>query len=119
MQKAKRLITVRFEPTVRSKLDEIASTSDRTLAQLVRYALTSYFETERVCASTVSINDGENGSRHTALRISEDLAIKVETLAAKCNVTVSDVIRDAVNVWLSTDSMDSLGSPALVEAGEK
>lgn len=113
-KQTKRLITVRFDPEVRKKLDHIALTSDRTLAQLIRYAVTSYFETSQQCSKTVFNNNNDtNGTRHTALRIPEELHQKCETLAEKSNVTVSDVIRDAVNIWLEQYNLENLGTPTI------
>lgn len=114
IKQTKRLITVRFEPEVRDKLDHIALTSDRTLAQLIRYAITAYFETSQKCNKTVfKNNEDTTGTRHTALRLPEELYVKCETLASKNGFTVSDVIRDAVNLWLEQYNLENLGTPTL------
>lgn len=117
-KQTKRLISVRFKPSMRDKLDHIALTSDRTIAQLVRYALIAYFEVERVCVIDNTSNEKDSASRHTALRLPEDIALKVEALSSKCDVTFSDVIRDAVNVWLTQYNLEHLGSPSTSEGGD-
>jgi predicted transcriptional regulator len=118
--KASRLVTVRLEPATRDHLDVLASTSDRTLAQLIRYALTAYFDGASV-SPTVRETDESNSSRHTSVRIPTALAQKVEDLAKASRVTSSDVIRTAIGIWLKATSPEVLGAPAVestVESGE-
>lgn len=108
--KASRLVTIRIEVTVREQLDNLAAASDRALAQLVRYALTSYFEMDRGCPSTRAVTE-ENVTRHTAFRLPDTLIVKVEAKASQYNVTTSDVIREAITLWLTNGTHDMLGSP--------
>jgi predicted transcriptional regulator len=122
--KASRLVTVRLEPATRDRLDVLASTSDRTLAQLIRYALTAYFDGASV-SPTVRETDESNSSRHTSVRIPAALVQKVEDLAKASRVTSSDVIRTAIGIWLKATSPEVLGAPAVestvepsVESGE-
>ncbi len=99
-----------MEVTIREQLDNLAAASDRALAQLVRYALVSYFEVERGCPTTHVASD-ENITRHTAFRLPDSLIVKVEAKASQYKVTSSDVIREAVSLWLTNGTHDMLGSP--------
>jgi predicted DNA-binding protein len=110
--RASRQVTVRLDPAHREHLDALAATSDRTLAQLVRYALTAYFESNPTCPVPGRAETDET-SRHLAVRITTILADQVEAHAKACNVTTSDVIRDAISVWITNANTDNLGTPAV------
>jgi predicted transcriptional regulator len=114
--KASRLVTVRLEPATRERLDELATTSDRTLAQLIRYALTTYFDS--TVTSCISGKEDSTSSRHTSVRIPVLLADKVDAAAKNFSVTASDVIRDALANWLASTQPQTLGVPATGDTGE-
>lgn len=109
--RASRQVTVRLDPAQRDRLDALAATSDRTLAQLVRYALTAYFEAPLTCPAPGRA-DSDETSRHLAVRIPTFLADQVDAHAKSCNVTASDVLRDAIAGWIARADTDTLGAPA-------
>lgn len=112
-----RLFTVRLPADVRDRLDVLASTSDRTLAQLARYALTYYFASP-AARMVHSLLDG-TGTKHTSLRLPADLATQVDVFAGKHDVTTSDVIRHALTSWLDAADASTLGNPSTVIGGAR
>jgi predicted transcriptional regulator len=107
-RQASRLFTVRLDPAVRERLDALAATSDRSLAQLVRYALTSPGVT--VTATACSSEPGTSGV-HTTVRIPAPLAQTIDAQAAQFGVTASDVIRASLASWVVTADPAALGAP--------
>lgn len=107
-----RLMTVRLDSVTRDRLDEVALHSDRSLAQLVRYALVAYFE---LSPTPVLVRDDADDAvmpRHMAVRIPDALAEQVDGRATVGAVSASEVIRCAIGVWLATADRAVLGSPA-------
>lgn len=114
-----RLVTVRLDLATRERLDALAAASDRTLAQLARYALSAYFTLPDTPAPSPGLPEEReaSGTRHVTLRLPEQTSEEVAAYAASCAVTASDVIRHALSLWLDSDAPASLGAPAA--AGEK
>lgn len=117
-----RLMTVRLDPGVRLRLDELAAASDRTLAQLIRYALTAYLDLPaqpaRLSVAAVPAgSDSDAVTRHTALRVPEALAVRLDEYSAAQELSASEVIRQALAFWLSSTDTQALGFPGVGEAG--
>lgn len=114
--RASRTFTVRLEPDVRDRLDALARTSDRSIAQLTRYALTSYF-----AGSDVPANPGEDTAsmKHTTVRLPISLADQVDLAASRMDSTPSAVIRSALAVWLNAADLSTLGAPAVTIGGTR
>lgn len=111
--------TVRLDASSRARLDALAEASDRTLNQLVRYALTAYFDAAPACPTSGFREDQlEDGTRQATLRLPQDLEALVEAHAGSCSVTFSDVVRDAVERWLASADPAALGAPSVVQTGE-
>lgn len=104
---ATRHLTVRLPRDTRRRLNIIARDTDRTLAQLVRYALVSFFDQP---PASLPLEDGER-SQHLGVRIPVDLADQVAAYAAARKATPSDVIRYAIDRWLASDPTAALGRP--------
>lgn len=105
-----RLVTVRLDSTVRDRFDALAASSDRTLAQLVRYAVEAYLAAPAQDRSEIA--EDATVTRHTSLRLPAALACAVDAYAARENLTPSDVLRRAMAAWLDTPAPALLGSPA-------
>ena len=103
------LVTVRLDATVRGQFDRLATSSDRTLAQLLRYAVSAYLE-QTPASSTIS-GDVPAESRHTSIRLSQDLHTRAQARAMLAGVTVSDVLRAAAAWWMTTANQVNLGTP--------
>jgi len=105
--------TVRLDPAARDQLDKLAESSDRTFSQLVRYALNAYFALDPLPEPQQGLpEDREDPStRHATLRLPVELDCAVSEHATKHGVTNSDVIRQAVNIWLKETNDRQLGSP--------
>lgn len=105
--------TVRLDPSDREKLDSLAVSSDRTISQLVRYALSAYFALDPVPTPVLGLPDDreEPSTRHATLRLPEDLENAVAEHAVSHSVTYSDVVRHAVSLWLAEADNAQLGAP--------
>lgn len=106
-----RLVTVRLDAPIRERLDELAAASDRTLAQLARYALTSYFDSETAPKPTTGDDAIANTRKHVSLRLPAALSSTVDAVAQANNVTASDVLRQALGWWIETANPAHLGMP--------
>lgn len=121
LSRPSRLMTVRLDPGIRLRLDELAAVSDRTLAQLIRYALTSYLDLPVpppiiVSAATVDeLPDSVTG--HTAVRVPEALAQRLDAYSTAQGLSASEVIRQSLAFWLSNTNPQALGVPSPGEAG--
>ena len=113
-QRLSRARTVRLDVPTHERLDALASDSDRTLAQLLRYALNVYFANDVPPPAPQGLPDDarEDGTRHVALRLEPDLVSKIEAHALTSSSTHSDVIRHAVALWLDQVDPGILGEPA-------
>lgn len=114
-----RLITVRLDAPIRERLDALASASDRTLAQLARYALTAYFESGMTALSPSS-DDVSNTRKHVSLRLPAALSANLDSVAQANQTTASDILRQALAWWVETADPAHLGVPgsSAVEVSE-
>lgn len=108
-----RQTTVRLPVRTYERLRALAVESDRQVAQLVRYALLNYLpddpSEQPVNLFSVSRLDGE--TKHLSVRLPEALADAVDAAASAYAVTASDIIREAIETWLPTVTVSSLGNP--------
>lgn len=105
-----RLVTVRLDAPIRERLDALASASDRTLAQLARYALTAYFESG-ITSLPVINDDTVNTRKHVSLRLPATLSANLDSVAQSNQTTASDVLRQALAWWVETADPAHLGMP--------
>lgn len=105
-----RLVTVRLDAPIRERLDALASASDRTLAQLARYALTAYFESG-ITSLPVINDDTINTRKHVSLRLPATLSANLDSVAQSNQTTASDVLRQALAWWVETADPAHLGMP--------
>lgn len=113
-----RLVTVRLDAPVREQLDSLASASDRTLAQLARYALTAYFDNE-ISPIPAPLDEGASNTRkHVSLRIPSGLSDTLDKYSQGKGVTASDVLRHALAWWLENADTAHLGMPGSVAGSE-
>jgi len=73
--------------------------TDRTRSQLVRYALDTFFQNDGVPTAAIS-----QLSEHISLRLPADITEQVVRYADTHNVSPSDVLRCAVDVYLDLDN---------------
>lgn len=113
--------TVRLDDATRAQLDSLATASDRTISQLVRYALSTYFGPAGPPGMPTSTSPGDRDSanagqlaRHATLRLPPEMTAQVESYAVHHGSTFSDVVRHAVETWLDSDGPDALGAPAII-----
>jgi predicted transcriptional regulator len=105
-----RLVTVRLDAPIRERLDALTAASDRTLAQLARYALTAYFENNVPFLPPV-VDETSNTRKHVSLRLPSALSLNLDAVAQSNNTTASDVLRQALGWWLETADPAHLGVP--------
>lgn len=109
-----RHLSVRLDPAVRTRLDDLATSSDRTLAQLIRYAVTDLLAApDKVAALHAGDTFEAAGTRHATVRLPAELADAVDALAARAQATTSDVLRTAVDRWLTRTDPQHLGAPTV------
>lgn len=107
-----RIVTFRLDAAMREKLDVLATSSDRKVAQLIRYAVSSYFETaDRKMLSDNNVGEDVSVMKHTSARIPEALANQVDAHAENLGVTSSDIIRDAIALWLDSEAVEVVAAP--------
>jgi predicted transcriptional regulator len=110
-----RVFTVRLDPALRESLDALATTSDRSLAQLSRYALRD-FPARHDGPALPPDPDAGAASSHMTLRLPAALAVFVDEQAQQRTITPSEVIRQALSSWVATADISLLGTPS--HAGE-
>lgn len=108
---ASQLVTVRLDAATREAYNALARTSDRTIAQLLRYAVKAFLELPDMPVT----RDVPTDSTHTSVRLNADLHPGVMAAAVAHGVTSSDVLRAAAAWWLTTPQPATLGS---ISAGE-
>jgi predicted DNA-binding protein len=127
--------SIRLEPSSRAQLDSLANASERTLAQLGRYALKAYLEapTAPRGLKTGVVSDGasveanqsstekiesheapEGNLQAMTLRIPVEYDDKIELLATTYVTTYSEIVREALTRWLASADPVRLGSPSAV-----
>lgn len=116
-QRTSRAVTVRLDPVIRVRLEELATASDRSLSQLIRYALAYFFATPGLLIEA-DLADTSGPGHHTTLRLPDQLWSSVEAAAEAAAVSTSDVIRSALRSWLASGEHETLGFPAGSATGE-
>jgi predicted transcriptional regulator len=108
-----RHITVRLSSSTRSQLNTLAETSDRTLSQLIRYAITAYSpETQRPPSSSKHCHlTPQDGATPLGVRLPSKVLTHLEAIAQTYSVTPSSVIRAALDEWLLVADPENLGKP--------
>jgi Arc/MetJ-type ribon-helix-helix transcriptional regulator len=113
-----RQVNVRFDEPTRFALEVVAIAQDRTLTQLVRYAMTWWINTplETQRSRTVSPTDSTAlDGQHVNVRLP---VVLLDQLDLRANITDgtdrSTVIRAAVRAWLRADHV-----PALIQGTQR
>jgi hypothetical protein len=118
------LVTVRLDSGVRSQFDALAASSERTLAQLLRFAVSSYLKTSPAAAPTPSSPTSPSPAgltqpatepatyRHTSVRLDAATAATITARAGATGTTASDILRAAAAWWITTADPAALGAPA-------
>lgn len=107
-----RQVTFRVPPLVQDELKCLARSSDRPLAQLVRYSidfLSSSGDDRLPTEEEECLPDGHGG--HIGVRLSDEQTAYVVRLAGQWGVTPSAVLRIAVTRWLRSSAAAQLGAP--------
>lgn len=113
-----RAIAIRLDPTLRAQLNAVATQADRQLSQLIRYSIADYlalsplllplkFHSPEPEQGNPSMPDLE--TRVLTFRLSEALSEALEEHAKVNDVTISDVVRQALILWLSNVDLQKLG----------
>lgn len=112
-------VNFRLDDATRQKVDSLSSSSDRSLAQLAKYALIDYFATHTLTNTTkipaeepVSEEDSgvSSGIKNLTVRLSDDLLSLLNAHCQASECTKSDLIRQALALWLASDRTSSVGS---------
>lgn len=115
-----RAIAIRLDPTLRAQLNSVATQTDRQLSQLIRYAIADYlaldpmpsplkFHPSEPAEGSMSVPDLETPG--LTFRLPEASSEALEAHAKANEVTISDVVRQALILWLDNVNIDNLGIP--------
>lgn len=91
--------TVRLTQVTYQRLHALMKKTDRTRSQLVRYSL-DYFLTAGVTPTTAI----STLSEHISIRLPEDVQDAITKVANKHDVSPSDVLRCAIDVYVDLDN---------------
>lgn len=118
-------VTFRLDTATKEKVDAIAASSQRTLAQLILFALIAYFRVHPIASLDGNIlspspNDFKSeedsgigiGSKNLTLRLPEDLSGLLDAYSQASGATRSEIIRQAIADWLIASEDQDLGHPA-------
>lgn len=118
-------VTFRLDTATKERVDAIAASSQRTIAQLALFALIAYFRVHpitviegRVLAPSRDDFKSEEegsvgiGSKNLTLRLPEDLAGLLDAYSEASRITRSETIRQAIAEWLAASENQDLGHPA-------
>lgn len=106
-------LLVRVDPDTRQRLDVIATSSDRTLSQLVRYATLWWTsDPNRVCPISEVASGGKAGFIN--VRFARDDMDTVREVSAQMGLERGAVIRCALRAWLDRGDFTALGDPRRV-----
>lgn len=112
-------VNFRLDDSTRQKVDALASSSDRSLAQLAKHSLIYYFSIHTLTnASKIPVEEPiseeergvSSGIKNLTIRLSDDLLglLNAHCQASEC--TKSDLIRQALALWLASDRTSAVGS---------
>lgn len=110
-------ITFRISKASRSELDHRVESSQRTLAQLVRNAIELYLSTPPNFDAS-KLEDAKSldseYSVHVGVRLPSDILSALEARVVSENRSLSQVMRNAVELWLSQVNPEQLGGLAVL-----
>lgn len=95
-----KILNVRISDKTYSSLASFATLSDRSMSQICRYAI-SALDSDAPIEIIEGIGDSDNTT--VSFRITENDITFINKLAMKNAVSVSDVVRAAISIWLSNN----------------
>jgi predicted transcriptional regulator len=95
-----RQVNVRFDPATRRDLDTLATATDRTLSQLVRYAVT-WSASAPTAPSAPDTRPVDGPAQQVRVRFDPALLAVLDTRVEHTGTDRSAVIRSAVRAWLA------------------
>lgn len=99
---------VRLDRAVRTRLEELAEESERSVSYLIRKAVQAYLDTPGIPASVPMPENTD--MRHGTLRVPPALDAAINQRAADDEVTWSDVVRTAISWWIAVGRNGTGGS---------
>ena len=103
----------RLPTTTRAQLFEVAATSGRPIAQLVRHAAQSHLDGASAGATRKQPHESEHPEdvlQVISTRLPLDMLEAIRAIAAARNRTASDEMRDAIQGWLNSVDPAVLGT---------
>jgi predicted transcriptional regulator len=110
-------LLVRIDPETRQTLVAVATSSDRTLSQLVRYATLWWIHDDaRACLPMTGGQLSRNGG-FVNVRFASDDMTQVRHVATALGLERGAVVRQAIRAWVAAGDFTALGDPRHVTAG--
>jgi hypothetical protein len=106
-----RLVSIRVEEDMKSRLEEIALNSDRSITQLCRYAVSSYLLSSSPDLGESVGSDDPRLSEVIGIRLPVDVITELRTIGE--DTSLSTLLRSILHRWLETAHFSQLPcSPA-------
>ena len=109
-------VTFRIATSTRQELDAIAELSQRPLAQLIRNAVELYLSAglAKINSTVVEQNTNSDGTVHVGVRLTSSLLGSLNERVLIEGRSMSQILRSAVESWLSHINPNELGALASV-----
>ena len=116
-------VAIRLDPSVKAHLEALAAKDERSIAYLIRKAISDYLEANPTPNTTrnqspepaegrMSVPDLETPV--LTFRLSEALQEALEVYAKASGETVSEVVRQAITAWIASVDIEKLS----IEGGQ-
>lgn len=105
-----RLVSIRVEEEIKSKLENIASNSDRSITQLCRYALASYTASGSPQLEEPSNADDTRLTEVIGIRLPLDVIEELPQFGT--DTSLSMTLRSVLGWWLNNADFTQLGGPS-------
>lgn len=95
-------VSVRITIQTRIDLEKISRLEDKAISVIARTAIEVYKPNGKLKRNR-PFKDSEGHTSYIQVRLDEKLLLKVSKIAEKYQVTISDVVREALREWLSNE----------------
>ena len=111
-------VAIRLDPSVKAHLEALAAKDERSIAYLIRKAISDYLEanptpntlknqTPEPAEGRMSVPDLETPV--LTFRLSEALQKALEVYAKASGETVSEIVRHSITLWIANTHIENLG----------
>lgn len=111
-----RLVSIRVDEETKTRLEEIALHSDRSITQLCRYAISSYILTSAPILGDATNADDPRLTEVIGIRLPIDVIDELPHDTTEGSL--STLLRSILSWWLNNADFDQLGGPSVSWRGE-